>query len=398
MAIDIYEIEDLIDDETSYNIQELFSDLLDTRYQPNVRYPLNEIFFLVLCAQLCGYESFREYEAYGHLKLSFLRRFIPYENGIPSHKTIRSILAIFCPSQLEDKFRETIKLITGKRVTLEESQQPETIAIDGKRHRGLKSKGEDSNILHTVSAYSTKEGVLLGQSTVADKSNEITAIPELLDALEISGQIVTIDAMGCQAEIAKKIRTKGADYILALKGNQGYLYDAVQDFFNNSKNSDSWYSFETENKGHGRKEKRQCMVVGNLEIPEVYKKWEGLTSIIKLISTRELKDKKESEERYYISSLDPDPKKILTSIRRHWGVENEVHWYLDVVFREDDRIIWNKNIASNESTIRRLAMSLLKKHKAQSESSGKKKIAMKTLRKNLVADDHSMEIIIRLVV
>jgi predicted transposase YbfD/YdcC len=397
MIIDIDEIDNVVEDNDLKLIHEVFHDLKDNRYQPNVRFPLTEVFFLVLCAQLCGYESFREYTAYGKLKLNFLRRFLPYENEIPSHKTIRSVLAIFYPDELETRFRDAIQIIINKRKAEkseenEDEDEQDTIAIDGKRHRGLKATATEDNILHTVSAYSTKEDLILCHENVADKSNEITAIPELLDALDISGHIVTIDAMGCQVAIADKIRSKGGDYILALKGNQGNLYDSVRAFFDNPDNADRWDIFEASNKGHGRHEYRKCTVGGKLKLPDEYKKWTGLQSIIRLDSTRTIKGQEAHETKYYISSLSPNPKKAAKSIRVHWGVENKCHWCLDVIFGEDNRIMWDKNIAKNESMIRRLALCLLREYKKHEQEPLKsKKIAIKTLRKNLVADDERME-------
>jgi predicted transposase YbfD/YdcC len=408
------------------NIADSFLNLKDNRYICNIRYTLEEVFFLVLCAQICGYESFREYQAYGKIKLNFLRSYLPYTNGIPSHTTIGKILAIINHTEIELKFKESIEKIVSlkneemKRINEEKNEniqknkimksesridlKPENdeyildeieqnvLPIDGKRHRGCINKcPEDNTTLHVVSAFSTTHGLTLGQVKVADKTNEIKAIPELLDLIDISGQIVTIDAAGCQTEIVDKIRSKKADYIIALKGNQGNLHKNVKNCFENPEMLLKCKKIEIENKGHGREEKRICHVLSAKNILYIDEKWTDLETIVMLESTRVIKGITQKQTRYYISSLPDNPKKIQRSIRLHWNIENNCHWMLDVVFQEDKRIIWNHNIAYNESMIRRLSLNLLKEYQGVAEPIIRSdKIAIKTIRKVVISDDYRM--------
>jgi len=257
-----------------------FLSLKDNRRSFNIHYSLSEVLFLVLCAQLCGCESFREYKSYGKVKISFLRCYLPYKYGVPSHTTIGRILAIFEPRELEKKFIEFTQRIVSSQdqkedapenhVQEESAEKEDIIAIDGKTHCGLKRKNED-NSLHIVSAFSTRDGLTLGQVKVPDKTNEITAIPDLLDMIHITGQIVTIDEAGCQTDIARKIRSKGADYILALKGNQGSLHEAVIDYFQAPGKLQGCSFYERHDKGHGRIEHRQCYAA-QPKVPDAFNK------------------------------------------------------------------------------------------------------------------------------
>ncbi len=267
------------------------------------------------------------------------------------------------------------------------------IAIDGKTHRGAQPVDDDISKLHLVHAYGIESGLLLGQEKVDSKSNEINAIPTLLDALYIEGQIVTIDAMGCQKEIAKKIREKKADYVLALKGNQGHFHRDVEARLNNSDflAQCEQYEIADHKAAHGRQEIRRCYITDKIDWLEGREKWKDLKTIAKVERTFIEKGKETTEARYFICSVASQPKNVLQAVRGHWGIES-MHWSLDVVFQEDNRIIWNQNVAHNESTIRRMSLNLLKKF--QSESSfgvGKVKVAIKTLRKLLLGDDNQIE-------
>lgn len=355
----------------------------DERVDRGKLHSLSEIFFLVLCAQICCYESFREYVIYGNLKIDLLRKYFPYQYGIPSRTTISRVLALFKPNFLEDL------LIKWMSQIIELSNEQQTIAIDGKRHRGV--KGEE-NQLHLVGAYATQKGLLLGEEKVACKSNEITAIPILLDKIIITNQIVSIDAMGCQKVIATKIREKNADYVLALKGNQSNLHEEIKLFFSDAENIATCAVYEQNNKGHGRVETRKCYASNQINWLHDKKKWDGLKTIVMIESTRWTPHKEEKETRFFITSLDPNPKKILNSVRAHWGIENGLHWVLDVIFKEDDRIIWNQNVAQNESVLRRVGLNLLKQYQEFLNPEGKdhKKTAIKTLRKILMIDDLGM--------
>src|SRR5829696_6318435 len=225
----------------------------DPRSKQGRSFTIGELFLVLLCAQICGFETLREYETYGKLKLDLLRRFLPYKRGAPSKSTLARILCILNPVYLEELLLKWMNCI----VKLQEEQKH--IAIDGKAHRGVRAE-EDKDKLHLVHAFGVESGMLLGQEKVAEKSNEITAIPKLLDALYIEKQIVTLDAMGCQKAIAKKIREKKADYVLALKENQGQLYADVELYLNDSKQLAKIQQCEIADKGHGRLEIRRCYV------------------------------------------------------------------------------------------------------------------------------------------
>lgn len=356
-------------------------DLQDTRINRHKKYSLAEIFLLVLCAQICDYSTFREYEHYGKIKADFLKKILPYKEGMPSRSTIARILALFHPKILEQLFITWAEAIIPKN-----REEQRVLAVDGKTHRG--ARGDN---IHLVNVYDTNNGLCLGQEKVDEKSNEITAIPELLEALSIKGQIVSIDAMGCQKKIAEKIVSKKADYFLALKGNHGDFFDDVKTYFNDSAVLKNCDFFETIDAGHGRIEKRRCYATSTIEWIKEKSAWLMLKSIVMIEATRYIGDKKSVEKRYFITSLTPNAQKALVVSRAHWGIENSLNWVLDVVFKEDNRIIWNKNIAQNEALIRRVGLNLAKRYQAIHPANKKhEKIAIKTLRKSLIGDDFGM--------
>ena len=401
MKLSEKELEKILEDreeEIDCVIQSFLS-LKDTRYSYNIHYTLEEVLFLVLCAQICGCESLREYELYGKVKLDFLRRYLPYKYEIPSHTTIGRILAVLDPPELEGRFTECAQRIVSLQNQQEslKSQEQETsvIAIDGKTHRGFKSK-DDGNSLHIVSAFATKDGLTLGQVKVPDKTNEITAIPDLLDMLHIAGQIVTIDAMGCQMEIARKIRSRGADYILALKGNQGSLHQAAIDYFQEPDKLQKCSFYEQHNKGHGRIEHRQCYAAQPTIPEEFSNNWQDLKTIVMIKSSRIVKGIEQNETRYFISSLQANAQLLLPATQLHWAIENHSHWVLDVIFKEDDRVIWNRNMAYNESIIRRIGLNLLKAYQQVAQPLVRSdKPSLKAMRKLIIADDARMEQLLR---
>lgn len=355
----------------------------DGRSKQGRSYSLAEIFLLVLCAQLCGFESLREYEMYGEMKIALLKQFLPYKKGVPSKSTIARVLSVFDPCYMESML---VKWMSRIVEPLEEQHQ---IAIDGKTHRGVRTNEEEEK-LHLVNAYGVESGLVLAQEKVATKSNEITAIPVLLDALYIEKQIVTIDAMGCQKAIAEKIREKKADYVLALKGNQGQLHDDIELYFKEPCHLAGCEHYEAVDKGHGRFESRRCYVTDKIEWLTGRQEWKGLKTIVAVESVSLSKQQETRETRYFISSLPAQPQLHLRAVRAHWGVES-MHWSLDVIFREDDRILWNRNFARNEAITRRLALNLLKKFQGIcAYRIGKAKVALKTLRKLLVGSDDNM--------
>lgn len=337
----------------------------DPRIERHKLYPLEEIFLVAFCCVLCGGESFQDLEDFGNLQVDFLKGYLPFSNGIPSHDTYARVFSLLDPKEFGNcllKWAEALRSCGQEGV----------IAIDGKtlRHSFNKAKGQSA--LHIVSAFASHTRLVLGQVKVQDKSNEITAIPELLKMLDIRHATVTIDAMGCQKEIANQIKEQKAEYVLALKGNQGDLKESVETFFkleseNNFKDV-SVNSYQEVDKDHGRIETRKCIVTGDISCIENPQDWNGIRSIIMLQCLRDMRDKQTRETRYYISSLPPDPQKILHAIRAHWSIENTLHWTLDVTFREDDSRIRVKNAPENMAILRRFTLNILQKVKQKGDS------------------------------
>jgi predicted transposase YbfD/YdcC len=339
-------------------LEECFADLEDPRVDRTKLYPLMEIIFIVLTGTICGADSWRDFADFGSRKLDYLKRFFSFTNGIPSKNTFARVLSAIDPEQFKQCFLKWVKMI---QIGLQE-----VIAIDGKTVRGSFDKSKGQNPLHLVNAFATSLRLVLGQEKVNDKSNEITAIPALLNLLEITGAIVSIDAMGCQKEIASMIREKGADYILSLKGNQGTLHDDVKLFLETQKEkakSEQWNHYEDIDKGHGRVEIRHCFVSGNVDWLTQKANWKDLKTIIMIESTREIAGHQTQEKRFYISSLPPNAEWIGGAIRSHWGIENSLHWVLDVTFGEDYSRVREKNAAENMSLIRKLVLNMLQNTK-----------------------------------
>lgn len=343
----------------------------DRRKQHKINHTLAEIFFLVLCAQLSNFDTLREYVLYGNTHINFLKQFFQYKNGIPSISTITRVLALVAPAKLEQ----------DQIFFMAKEASKDLICLDGKTHRGYKAQEGTYDPLHSVSAFSTTNGLCLGLEKVADKSNEITAIPKLIKRLDVAGQIIMMDAMGCQKDIAKTIREEKADYILALKLNHKNLHDDVvhafknEDFLRNASKHEIWRD------DHGRTEHQIFTVISDLEWLESQKDWQDLQTIIMVESERIVGDKTSQEKRYYLSSLRENAEDIGGKIRDYWGIENKYHWVLDVIFKEDQRILWNKNFARNEAVIRRIGFNLLKQFQTLELEKTGKKIALKSLRK-----------------
>ena len=312
-----------------------FENITDPRINRCKRYELMDILLLAVCAVIAGAEGWEGIEDFGHIKLDWLRKYRPFKQGIPRHDTIARVICRLNPNELENAFQSWISSllsVTGCDV----------IAIDGKTARRSFQTRERSNPLHTVSAWSCQHQLVLGQVAVNQKSNEITAIPELLGLLDIENSIITLDAMGCQKEIARQIVKSKADYILALKGNHSGLQGELDAWWHKSQREGvdaSQYSEHTETDyGHGRIEIRHCeqMVVNPTWLAKDYR-WAGLKTIIKVTSQVEdvVSGKKTQETRWYISSLGLDAKQVSQAVRNHWQVES-MHWMLDMTFREDE--------------------------------------------------------------
>lgn len=338
--------------ETSIN--KFFSELKDPRIERKKLYPLNEILLVALCCIISGGEGFEDMEMYGKEKLDFLRKFYPFKHGIASADTFGRVFQLISPEVFSDCFIRWVKDF--------QNRTHKAIAIDGKLSR--RTSSEKQKALHLVSAWAHEEGLVLAQQSVSDKSNEITAIPVLLEILELKGTTVTIDSMGCQKAIAKQIIEKEGDYVLGLKGNQEKLETNVKEVFLGKKKArfvPSVYSeYQTVEKDHGRLEQRYYKAISVKNIPIDVAEWSGIESIIEVRSIREIKGKETEETRYYISSLEPDAKKIGKYIRGHWGIENSLHWVLDVTFNEDQSRIRSKNAAKNMACMRHTCINLIK--------------------------------------
>jgi predicted transposase YbfD/YdcC len=308
-------------------------------------------------------------EEFGNAKLEWFKTFLPLPNGIPSHDTFNRVFAALDPAKFLDCFLRWTQ-------SLRQVIAGEVVAIDGKALRRALNKNRKENFKYVISAWAEDNGLVLGQLKVADKSNEITAVPELLRALELSGCIVTIDAMGCQKNIAKEIIEADADYVLALKGNQETVHQEVKDFLDlalqeleipcpkgvqPSKAALLLATFQTVEKDHGRIETRRYYQSGELGWFADRNKWEGLKSVGMVESIRELNGEKTVERRYYLCSLEVDAERFARAVRSHWGVENKVHWLMDVCFGEDQSRARAGFAAENLAMLRRLALNLLKR-------------------------------------
>ena len=349
-----------------------FEKIADPRSSKNQLYSVSEILLVTLCAVLCGAEGWSDVEMYGKTKINYLRQYLDYNNGVPSDDTIRRFYRSINPSVFEELFREWVE-------TLAKKTDSKVIAIDGKCSRH--SFDGDGNMLHMVSAFATEARIVLGQEKVSQKSNEITAIPKMLNWLDVKGHIVTIDAMGCQYEIANQIVKKEGDYIFALKGNQGSLAEDVKLYFEDNtlyledkklKKTSRHIDYD---KGHGRLETRECRVTNNVEwLRKRRNNWQTIKSIIEIKSTREINGKATKETRYYISSLQNPADKILKSIRSHWAIENSLHWVLDMSFNEDYSRIRKKNAPHVIAILRHIALNLLQTAKKNQDHFKRKSI------------------------
>ena len=342
-----------------------FSGMKDPRVERTKRHVLDDIVFISIAAVLSGVESWNEMEQYGTIKKEWLESFLELPNGIPSHDTFNRFFAALDADEFEKCFLSWVKDIRQRT-------HGEVVSIDGKTVRGSRKAGCKS-ATHIVSAWADKNELVLGQIKVDDKSNEITAIPKLLEVLLLEGCIVTIDAMGCQKKIAKKIVQRKAGYILAVKDNQKELYEDIQDSFRVIPGIDS---FEDIDYGHGRIETRKCTIINDLSLVENAEKWVGLESIVKIERERYFKATgiKENETSFYISTL-KSAETIANGVRKHWGIENKVHWVLDVAFNEDHSRKRAGNSAKNFSNLNRIAINLLKKDETKIGVKGKRKMA-----------------------
>jgi predicted transposase YbfD/YdcC len=328
-----------------------FAELRDPRVERNREHLLEEILLIAVAAILSGAESWNDIADYGRDKLEWLKTFLQLPGGIPSHDTFNRVFSALDPEEMERGFAAWVSSITKLTAG-------EVVAIDGKTLCGTRETGK-KQLVHLVSAWASANNLVLGQRKVDEKSNEITAIPKLLEALELAGTVVTIDAMGCQREIASRIIEKKADYVLAVKDNQGLLAEQVRDSFLLLPCEAVAEEIDC---GHGRVEQRRCSVIADLSLIEKVSEWASIQGLVRIESERyhKVSGKIEREIRYYITSLRPDAARLNAVIRQHWGIENKLHWVLDVGFSEDLDRKRAGHSAQNFSLLNRIALNLLK--------------------------------------
>ena len=338
----------------SPRLLDYFSNMTDPRVERTKLHKLEDILAIAICATICGAEGWYEMAFFGQCKQPWLETFLELPNGIPSDDTFRRVISALQPDEFEVCFQRWTKAVSN--------QQGDIIAIDGKTLRRSHDNANGKSAVHIVSAWACENKMVFGQVATDEKSNEITAIPRLLEMLVLDGSVVTIDAMGCQKKIAEKIKESKGDYIFSLKGNHGTLHDEVKLFLDDAiaKGGEHDYDCAT-NGGHGRIERRKVWYSENIQWIQDRQQWQGLSSLVAVETQRTLGDKVSTERRYFISSLSGiGAETIGRMIRSHWGVENKLHWSLDVSFGEDDCRIRKGFGAENVSRLRRIALNLLK--------------------------------------
>jgi predicted transposase YbfD/YdcC len=349
-----------------------FSVLEDPR-RYNRRHKLLDIVVIAICAAICGAEGWEDIELFGETKEEWLRGFLELPHGAPSDDTYRRVFAALDATEFQSCFMDWIEAV-------EELTKGQVIAVDGKTLRRSHDRSKGKKALQMVSAWASANGLVLGQRKVDDESNEITAVPELLDALEIAGCTVTLDAIHCQTETVETIVDKGADYVLPVKENQPRLLEALQALFDDPGEM-HWVEcnyHRTEDRGHGRVEIRECWSTSDPEYLNyigTLAEWRGLQSIGMIQAERQVGDQTTVSRRYFISSLNGDAERLLKAVREHWGIENKVHWVLDITFREDDCRIRKGHGAENFAVLRHIALNLLRR-----ETSAKRSIKGKRMK------------------
>lgn len=344
-----------------------FEDLPDPRLERSKQHPLVNIVVIALSAVIAGAESFYEIEAFGQTKRAWLEQFLELENGIPSHDTFNRVFSLLEPAHFQACALNWVRSVVGGKLSA-----GDVLSIDGKQLGGSASK--ELRAVHMLNVWSYQHGLCLTSTAVDGKSNEITSVPGLLDTLsllEIAGCTVTVDALNTQHEVARKVRQHEAEYVMALKGNQGTLFEDVVWLFNNAEPSNV---FETRERSRGRDELRHCAVLDELDYLTTHA-WPGLASVAKVSSERTLRGKTTHKVRYYLCSFKAEAAQVLHAVRAHWEVENKLHWTLDVVFGEDQHDYAERRGAENLSVLRQLALNLLRQDESKGSLKGKRKRA-----------------------
>jgi|SRR6266853_71600 len=341
--------------ENQLRLADVFVSITDPRQAAKVEHDLVELLVVAVSAVLVGADTFVEIELWARERLDWLRRYLNLAHGIPSHDTFGRLFGLINPAEFEDSFRRWVRSVLPVLGA-------DVVAIDGKTSR--RSGGVDATALHLVSAFAAGAGLVLGQRATAEKSNEKTAIPQLLSTLALAGCTVTIDAMGTQANIAQAIQNRGADYVLAVKDNQPKLAESIQDFWDSFRAhppSHTPHSFtEMVEKDHGRLETRRCYVFDQIHCLHRPEQWPGLKSFAVLESERLLQGKTTLEQRFYISSLAADAERISHAVRAHWSIENRLHWSMDVTFNDDQMRVRTGHAAHNLAVLKHITLNLIR--------------------------------------
>lgn len=339
-------------EETPEGFIDFFRTIPDHRIERKKLYPVEELLLVTFCGVIAGCDGWDDLELFGETKLDYLQRYLPFKHGAPSDDTLRRFFRALDPARFESCFQDWIN-------SFQLDLAHQVIAIDGKTSR-RSAEGED-RAFHMISAFASEMGLVLGQLKVDGKSNEITAIPQLLEVLDITGAIITLDPMGCQTKVVDKIVERKADYVIGLKGNQGSLNDDVRLLFEERPAAMVFATSEEMDKGHGRIERRKCTITEDIQwLKERHPHWNQLRSVIEIEGTRDIKGQVSVEKRYYISSLPAHPEAALNAVRQHWGIENKLHWVLDVCFGDDQSRIRKGNAPTNVAIIKKAVLNLLR--------------------------------------
>jgi predicted transposase YbfD/YdcC len=354
------------------SIRSHFQHLPDPRVSRTRRHALPDILVIALCGVICGAEEWVAIERFGNAKLAWFRTFLDLPEGIPSHDTFGRVFAALDPDAFKAAFLAWVR-------TLATDMPGDVIAIDGKTLRHTFDTAADKAAIHMVSAWASAQGLCLGQVKTDAKSNEITAIPKLLEVLALRGRIVTIDAMGCQTEIARTIHAQGGDYVLSLKGNQGRLHDDIQLFFTDARAHDfrdlAHTTAETVDGDHGRIEVRRAWATDAIDWLPDRDRWPGLRTVVLVEAERTVRDRTTREARFFLSSLPADAAHLAYVVRSHWAIENSLHWVLDVAMHQDQTRIRTDHAPDNLAVLHHIALNLLKQERTEKLGIKNKRLA-----------------------